>query len=651
MIEYLENAKKAKYNPGQDYSLALAFMDWEKYDECIRLCDALREQYPDFTGAIMLHQKASAKIYDAGGVIGDYFALRQQAPEYTESWELAAEVYYQLKRWEDLDKLLKEAEENGVLTCRLRKYRFYQMVNDAEKKNALMDALEYAGKIIQDCENEGWSDSEKAELISERARNYWRLEGYETALQLIDKAMALDESNLMYRYIKAGIRKDQEEYEDALKLYMQCKEDYDETAHFYANVGECQYQLGRYEDALPNLKKAVEMKPENPVCCFWIVRILKNQIDRSDSLEKMDEAIHYADLMIEHRGRSFDYIERGLLYVKMSDYERAAQDFEKAVEVDDKDPYAHSNLTRVYRLMNRMGEAVKHGKLAVENSDHDPSTYHYSMLGNVYRQLHRYEEALQVYLECWNRFPDQREYCINSLVTMYNNMGKWQDAIELLQEFYQGKGKEFSKKTVEVYSYAELFVQAVKFIKHTYRAEGFTQAEIEKALAEISWYEGSLKKAAEHAEKALRLIAKDDRDYPELCKLAARCYLFLQKENQARIWAQRGLDYYKKYVGFDKWLNALDGRLSNMYEIGILQLCAGNLSAAESMVAEMKTLPRCLHCTFCCCTDAFELQADILVVRRDYAGAMKIYEMVAKENGIDRDVRMKIALLRKRMGL
>ena len=80
----------------------------------------------------------------------------------------------------------------------------------------------------------------------------------ETALQQIDEAIGLDRGNLMYSYIKAGIKKDQEKYEEALSIYRLCESDYDETSHFYANVGECLYQLRRFEEALPNLKKSVK---------------------------------------------------------------------------------------------------------------------------------------------------------------------------------------------------------------------------------------------------------------------------------------------------------------------------------------------------------------------------------------------------------
>ena len=70
VMEELELAKQAKYNPGQDYSQAIAYLEWGKYQECIRICDGLRQEYPDFSGAVKIHQKACAKLYDASGVVG-----------------------------------------------------------------------------------------------------------------------------------------------------------------------------------------------------------------------------------------------------------------------------------------------------------------------------------------------------------------------------------------------------------------------------------------------------------------------------------------------------------------------------------------------------------------------------------------------------
>lgn len=649
VMRELEAAKAAKYNPGQDYTRASVFLEWGKYEECRGLCEKLRESYPDFAAALILHQKASAKLFDAGAVISDYMALRQLQPDYAESWELAAEVYHQIKRRQDLEKLLADAQENGTLTARLKRYRFFLMVEDAKKKDELLNALEYAKEVGEEGENEGWSEEERADFISERARNYWRINANETALELINQAIAEFPSNLMYTYIKAGIKKDQEAYEEALALYLGCREDYDETAHFYANVGECLYRLGRNDEALPNLKKSVELKPDSPVCCTWIERILRAKMEQSDSLELLEEALHYTELMIKYRNSSFDYIEQGLLWVLAQDYEAAARDFERAVKADDTDPFAHSNLARMYRLLNRLPEAEVHAKLATERMENDPGPYHYEMLGRVYWQMHRYEEAIAAFMENWKRFPERREGFVNNIVSVYNEAGEWQKAVEFLQEFYEEKGRRYVQKTVEVYCYAGLYGQAVKFLHQYYRGAGIDKRKFEWMLADIYWYQGNLDSAAAHIVQALGSASEDDADYPEMCARAAGIYFFMEDAGQAAYWAQKGLQYYQLHGGFAKQLNALDDRLQNMYTLGSLQLYAGNISTAQALAGEMKLHPRCIYCSHCCCTDASELEAGILVAKGDFAGAARIYEEILRESGADRDVRMKLALIRGRI--
>lgn len=644
-LQELEAAKQAHYNPGQDYAQASVYMEWEKYEECIRICNELGEKYPDFSAAVILHQKASAKKYDAAAVIADYFTLRQLAPDYAGAWELAAEVYYQLKRWEDLDRLLKEAEENKVLNAHLKRYRFFAMVEKARKKDELLDALEYARRVSQEGEQEGWTPEEKASFISDRARNYWRMNSNETALQLIEQAIGIAPQNLTYRYIKAGIRKDQEDYGEALELYLSCRQDYDETSHFYANVGECYYRLHKNQEALAYLKKSVELKEDNPVCCTWIARILRAEMERTQSLELMDEAMRYTGLMIRYRNSSFDYIERGILYALAQDYEAAAGDFEQAVSVEETDPFAHSNLARMYRLLNRLPEAEEQARRAVSLMEEDPAPYHYEMLGRILWQMHRYEEALGAYREIWNRFPGQRQHFIQDMVDLCGEAGKWQDALELLKDFYGESGKEYAEKVVAVYCTAGFYEQALKFVNYNYKDAGFSSAQRQEKLADIYWAQGNLEKAESHA--VVRCTADDER-YPEICLKAAAIHYFRGSLGAAGTWAKAALEYYREHGGFEKRMNPLADRLRRLYEMGVLQLYAGNISTAEAIVSEMKQQPRCIFCCRCYCTDASELEADILYAKGDFAGAARIYEEILKENGTDGNVRTKLALARQK---
>lgn len=656
VLQELEDAKQAHYNPGQDYAQASAYLEWGKYEECIEICKDLKEKYPDFSAAVILHQKASAKKYDAAAVIGDYFTLRQLAPEYVGSWELAAEVYYQLKRRDDLEGLLDEAEEKKLLNARLKKYRFFLMVEKAQKKNELLDALEYARKISVEGMEENWTTEEKADFISERARNYWRMNSNETAMQLIEQAIEMAPQNLTYRYIKAGIKKDMEAYEEALELYLSCRQDYDETAHFYANVGECYYRLRKNQEALTYLKKGVELKEDNPVCCTWISRILRSEMERTQSLELMDEAMHYTDLMIKYRNSSFDYIERGLLRALAQDYEAAAGDFEHAVSVNERDPFAHSNLARMYRLLNRLPEAEEQAKQAISLMEKEPAPYHYEMLGKILWQMQRYEEALSAYREIWTRFPKQKQRFVDDMVSICEEAGKWQIALDLLKECYGESGKAYTEKVVEVYCAAGFYDQAVKFVKFYYVSAGFSNSEKMEKFAEIYWYQGDLMNAVNAILQSLKDCTADSVRYAQLCLKAANLYFFMGRSmekasicKEAEKRAKEALLYYKTHGGFEKWLNPLEDRIERLYEFGLLQLYAGNTGVAEAILAEMKIHPRCIYCHYCFCTDVNELEAAILLTKRDFGGAAKLYEAVLTANRMDKDVSRKLALIKKKM--
>lgn len=672
VMAHLDAAKEAHYNAGQDFNRAQAYLEWEKYETCIEICTELTEQYPDFAAAVMLRQRAYAKRFNGAGVVEDYFTLRRLEPSYAKSWELAAEVYYQLKRWDDLENLLSDAKKENVDTAQLGRYRFFWLANNAEKKNELLEALEYARKVSEDGEKEGWTNEEKADFLAERARNYWRINGHETALQLIEQAILLNAQNLMYTYIKAGIKKDQQCFKEALSLYLSCEKDYDQTAHYYANIGECYYKMELEKEALLHLKKAVAIDPKNPVSSIWIERILKEQMEREQNLDQMEEALQYAGVAVEHRGISFDYIERGLLYALAQDYETAARDFEKAVEVDGKDPFAYSNLARMYRLLNRLPEAKETAKQALAVMDQDPAPYHYEVLGDICWQMEDYDGAFQAFMERYKRFPKGTELCVKKIANILCDAGKWQQAAEFLQRHYHEKGEEYVRKCVGVYCSAGFFDQAAVFLKN-YRADaGISGKEYEKMLADIYWYQGELKKAAEHIklavkvspesifwqpseharkEAAARLIQNDESEmYPEACYTAAKIYFFLGDKTMAALWAQAGLDYYERNGGFVKWLNPLEDRLMRMHKLGTLQLCAGNLSAAKAIVAEMKTLPKCAYCHQCRCMDAEELRADILFSEGRIEEAISVYESVLEGIGTDKDVRMKLSLLKRRKG-
>ncbi len=659
-LDEMDAAKKVHYSPGQDYTRAQIFFQWEKYEACARICEALESGYPEFFAAIALHQQAGARLHDAGAVIGDYYRMRRLDPAFAPAWELAAEVLYQIKQDGDLDRLLREAAENGASSAKLEKYRFFRRADTAEKKSELLAVLEDAARIEERWDEEGWTDSEKAELLAERARNYWRLEDYGQAMAHIDRALALSGGNKMQLYIKAGICKEQKQYGQALSLYLKCRADYDETPHFYANVGECYYRMGQGAEALPYLREAVARREDNAAACDWIVRILKEKMEQDNTLEPLEEALGYAEQMIRHRPEAYFYIERGLLYVLAKDYEKAGKDFEKAVEADPADPYAHSNLARVYLAVGRTEDALDQSLQALENMENAPGSFHYEVLIRIYCRMRRCESALQTGLENWKRF--RAESGLDTICSLYCRLGRWQEALDFIDRSFledrggrNGKPGQMGRKAkraraerfVEVYTKMGFYEQALTYIRAHYKNDGYNDDEIGETVAKVYWYQGRLKRAAAGMRRLLAAYPRESDHFPKLCCQAANIFFFLGKKRDAAVWARAGMDWYREHGGLETWVESLDAHLIRLYALGTMKLYAGEVQEPLSIVEKMRRSPKCLFCMHSFCTDAEELRADVHAAQKEYGAAAALYEKILAEDRTNRDVRVKLALVRK----
>lgn len=648
-LEEIEEAKKAEDQLGLTYAKGQFLFRWGRYEECIGLMEELEQEHPDFAPAFMLHQKASANRYDASGVLRCHEILSRIAPSYSGTWENAAEVWYELERKEALAELLKSAGENGVDTGRLRQYEYFQAFRDAETKRELSEALEKASEIVLSWETEGWTPKERGNFSCEMARGLWRLDEYSEAKEWIGRALEAEPSNTSYLYVRAGILKDEGRYEDALEIYEKCRKDYDETPHFYANVGECLYESGQYEKALPVLKKAVGLQEDAPGSCWYIVRCLVRHIKERESLESLPDALKYADLLVKYGYAAQGFMEKGHLYILAGDYESAKAQFQRAIEEDPENPFAYSNLSRMYCLTGCWEQALEAAQAAVGRQENDPSPFHYQMLGRVYLALHRYPQALDAIWALWSRYIDMQTAYLDDMVNALLMNGKWQEALECVHnKSRELEREEYEEKVVDIYIHAKRYEEAVKYVKRYYREAGFSMSRVAETLADIRWYSGALKEAGRLIDSAVAGMTGEDDGCEDVWYKAARIWFYAGDRDKAKAYALRALESYEEKYGIETYMDALDSKPWHVYQIAVLHLYAGETEKACLLAERMKTLPLCLSCKFRSCTDALELEAGILEAEGEREKAAALYEKVMKENEGDMDVRMKLALLKKK---
>ena len=118
----------------------------------------------------------------------------------------------------------------------------------------------------------------------------------------------------------------------------------------------------------------------------------------------------------------------GVIYlVKLEDYPKAIQHFQKALTIDKNYPEAANNLGNAYANIADYAKAVESYKTALLNPQYKNPAMAFNNLGMVYYRLSRYDEAMDSFKEAMKRFSDFPLPYYGMALT-YNAKGQYGDA-------------------------------------------------------------------------------------------------------------------------------------------------------------------------------------------------------------------------------
>lgn len=164
---------------------------------------------------------------------------------------------------------------------------------------------------------------------------------YEPAIEAFNRALAL-ESNTGWIFVEKGIALREMKGDgcaEALLPLERATELEPDAGHTWCQLADCLYRLGRYKEALKNAEKGLTLDPT----LKWAL-ILKSLV--LDALQRTDEAQQAQAL-----GDSSDptaYFERGLNYMELGAYDKAARDFEASLQLKPEYADAANNLAWLY---------------------------------------------------------------------------------------------------------------------------------------------------------------------------------------------------------------------------------------------------------------------------------------------------------------
>ncbi len=157
-----------------------------------------------------------------------------------------------------------------------------------------------------------------------------------------------------------------------------------QSAKQYYKVGEEFAKKMNFEDAIDQYTKAIELDPD------------------------YDKA----------------YIQRAIAYTKLDDYEKAAEDFDRAIVFDEKDAGLYYYSGTAYHLQGKNNIALAKLNKAVDMKNNFLEAYQVRSV--VLIELERYQEALDDCQKCLKIKEDEKGYY--NIAQVYENLEMYQEA-------------------------------------------------------------------------------------------------------------------------------------------------------------------------------------------------------------------------------
>jgi tetratricopeptide (TPR) repeat protein len=196
------------------------------------------------------------------------------------------------------------------------------------------------------------------------------------------------------------------------------------------------------------------------------------------------------------------YLNKGIIYFRLGDYQRAEQEFLKELEVDPMDERSYNNLSVLYRLQGKPDQAIENAQRAIQVKPYYPEAY--INLALAYKENGDLEKAKEILDQGMGNIPDFL-YANFVRASFYQSEGKLDSALSEYKKITAHHGK----KDAVVYDLETLFSKEQ-------RSEKDLKAKAFYNLGLIYAQKGQLERAEINFLKAIDLSPDFSEAYANL---------------------------------------------------------------------------------------------------------------------------------------
>lgn len=154
-------------------------------------------------------------------------------------------------------------------------------------------------------------------------------------------------------------------------------------------------------------------------------------ISSKHKIERYEEGYHVVTQMFYDHPCVYMFVHRGLFSMNAKDYDRALKDFEKVLEIEPDNQFAHNNIGCINKYLCNNERAIIYLKRAIRYMNSEPNHTPYVNLAHTYERMGEYEWAARTREALIERFPDTRSAMEDELRTDYARSGQIERALVL----------------------------------------------------------------------------------------------------------------------------------------------------------------------------------------------------------------------------
>jgi serine/threonine protein kinase/Flp pilus assembly protein TadD len=299
------------------------------------------------------------------------------------------------------------------------------------------------------------------------AARYFQERNPGKALSIVQKLPETDSERFI---LQGNILRDMGESDDAIEAYKMASDLAPGSARPHLSLGTIYHRhLQRFDEALAEFKKAVEVKPDYSWARLRLAEFYNdfdgmeglalNEIEKVIALGPEDaETYNYIGFLYKGMGMhdsAIDYYKKattltpgnaryicslGSVYESTGEYEKAIEHYRKAIEIAPLDGWPHAALGHCYARQERYEEALEEYEIALALAPDAPGVFSdYNSIGSMHARLGDKKKAVKYFNTAFEKsesfFPWLRYL---SLGINYSGVGMYDDAVAEYQKGIAG---------------------------------------------------------------------------------------------------------------------------------------------------------------------------------------------------------------------